>query len=239
MPSNTRTASRCDKKHHDDVVDSCLEVLQKGKSKDLFDFLPKISVLRDPCFIEPLLEMLHGKQLRKREFAALGLAELITPKTTAELCRCLQEKVEKVTPSYQRFQFAILQSIGRIGSDQAVETLAELVRSRKEPWVNPKWKEKIIDALGQIAQQGGKRALQALVDIVQGKDAALAVDALQEMSVAFWPCPNALPKKIFDLIAERLSAKNEILKDAAWEAMEDLARLGCRRAEKFLSSSLP
>lgn len=238
MPSNSRTAPRCDQKHHDEVVDSCLDVLQKGKSKDLFDFLPKISVLRDPCFIQPLLDMLHGNQLRKREFAAMGLSEISTPQTTLALCRCLQEKVEKVTPSYQRFQFALLQSIGRIGSDQTVEPLMELVRSRKNPWANPKWKQKVIDALGQIAQQGGKKALLALEEIVQGKDVALAADALQEIAVAFWPCPNVLPKKVFDMIAQRLSAKNAILKNAAWEAMEDLARLGCRRAEKFLSSTL-
>ncbi len=93
-----------------------------------------------------------------------------------------------------------------------------------------------MDAIGQVAQQGGRKALAALMEIAQGKDSQSAADALQEMCVAFWHCPNTIPKKVFDLLVQRLCAKNKIVQKAAWEALEDLDRLGCRRAEKMLAS---
>ncbi len=222
--------------HQEKITNGCLEALVRGNSRELFEILPQIIVLRDPRFLSPLLDLLASKYIRKREFAAIGLAELDTPQTRKALCECLHEMPATITPSFQRFQFTILQSIGRIGSDQAVPCMQSLLQSRKGPWANSAWKEKVIDALGQVAQRGGRKALQTLIDVAQNRNARLAADALQEICVAFWHCPNATPKKVFDLLTRALCSRDKELKEAAWEALEDLGRLGCRRAEKLLAS---
>ena len=236
MPRTLQSKPNNKARHQEEVVIACLEALSRGGGQELSELLPQIIVLRDPRFLPPLLAMLRSNRIRERELAAIGLAELDTPETRKALCDCLHEKPVKISPGYQRFQFAILQSVGRIGCDQAVPCLQSLLHSRKGPWANPKWKEKVVDAIGQVAQQGGKKALAALMEIAQSKDSQLAADALQEMCVAFWHCPNSIPKRVFDLLIHRLCAKDETIKKAAWEALEDLDRLGCRRAEKMLLS---
>lgn len=50
--------------------------MKSGDVEDLFEIIPRVGVLRDRRFHEPLLEMLFQKDLKRREFAAYSMGAM-------------------------------------------------------------------------------------------------------------------------------------------------------------------
>lgn len=213
----------------------CLEAMDTYKGPDLLAILPHISVLRDPRFLDPLLAMLNNSNGRKREFAILALGALRSPKAVPALVRCFRSLEKSASGSRLSLQLGIVHTLGDIGSDEAVPFLRGQLRSLPPRARNRVNREtRIIESLGHIAQQGGARALSYLMELAAGRTARLCALAIPEIAVSFWHRPNELPAKVLRLLQDRLSDEDGHIRQAAFYALENLAHLGCVKAEQIL-----
>ena len=97
-----------------------------------------------------------------------------------------------------------------------------------------KW---IIESLGAIAQQGGTRSLEALLELAVHADPEIQAQALSELSVAYWHRPNEIEDSTLERIYELTTHHEALVAESALAALQNLADVGCRRAEAFFSSS--
>jgi hypothetical protein len=95
-----------------------------------------------------------------------------------------------------------------------------------------KW---IIESLGAIAQQGGIRSLDALVELVGNHDPEIQALAVSELSVAYWHRPNDISDSILQKIYDLTTDREAIVAESALAALQNLADVGCLRAESFFS----
>jgi HEAT repeat protein len=97
-----------------------------------------------------------------------------------------------------------------------------------------KW---IIESLGAIAQQGGSRSLEALLELATHNDPEVQAQALSELSVAYWHRPNDVDDSTLEKIYELTKHPDSIVAESALAALQNLADVGCRRAEELFASS--
>src|SRR5881409_2498737 len=71
-----KTGSKKQSRFSDNMARECLRILESGDTEELFEIIPRIGVLRDPRFKEPLIALLFDKDLKKREFAAYALGSM-------------------------------------------------------------------------------------------------------------------------------------------------------------------
>jgi hypothetical protein len=214
----------------------CLEAVETFKGPDLLAILPHISVLRDPRFLDPLLGMLGDPNGRKREFAILALGALRDPQAIPGLIRCFKSLNKSANRSRWSLQLAIIHTLGDIGSDEAVPFLCSQLRNLPSNPRNRTDREtRIIESLGHIAQQGGTKALSLLMELAAGRNARFCVLAVPEIAVSFWHRPNELPAKVLRLLQDRLDDEDGHIREAAFYGLENLARLGCLKAEQLLA----
>jgi hypothetical protein len=95
----------------------------------------------------------------------------------------------------------------------------------------------IIESLGAIAQQGGSRSLDALVELVTHDDPEIQAQALSELSVAYWHRPNEVSDSVLERIYVLTTHPEAIVAESALAALQNLADVGCRRAEAYFASS--
>ncbi len=76
VPELKKPASKKQSRLSDTMVRECLRILESGDTEKLFEIIPRIGVLRDPRFKEPLIALLSEKDLKKREFAAYALGSM-------------------------------------------------------------------------------------------------------------------------------------------------------------------
>jgi len=58
------------------MIKDCLEIIESGDIEDLFEIIPRIGVLRDSRFQEPLLALLRHEDVKRREFAAYSMGAM-------------------------------------------------------------------------------------------------------------------------------------------------------------------
>ena len=97
----------------------------------------------------------------------------------------------------------------------------------------------IIESLGSIAQQGGVRSLDALVQLTYHADPELQALSVSEISVAFWHRPNEIEESILARICELMSDHNSVVAESALAALQSLADVGCRSAEMLFPQDNP
>src|SRR5512136_2961017 len=68
--------SRKPKRFSEDMIRECLVVMDSGDIEDLFEIIPRIGVLRDSRFNEPLLNLLSHGDIKRREFAAYSMGAI-------------------------------------------------------------------------------------------------------------------------------------------------------------------
>jgi len=88
----------------------------------------------------------------------------------------------------------------------------------------------IIDVLGLIAQQDGRRALDELAALMEHPDFCFRAQAISAIAGAFFNRPNEIPGEIFERLLARFRDSNLYVQDALIGALESLADVGCRRA---------
>lgn len=229
------------------MIRDCLSILESGGIEDLFEIIPRIGVLRDPRFNEPLLAFLAQKDAKKREFAAYCMGAIGDRAFLEALKKAFIESSRLKGFGAQELQIAIIEAIGTIGDDAAVDFFLPTLKTccankaskesrsgGKSAGRMSKW---IIESLGAIAQQGGERSLQALLELTSHDDPEIQAQALSELSVAYWHRPNDIDDRTLEKIYELTTHHEAMVAESALAALQNLADVGCLRAEKYFSSS--
>ncbi|HYK89074.1 MAG TPA: HEAT repeat domain-containing protein [Acidobacteriota bacterium] len=209
----------------------------EAEAEDLFEIIPRIGVLRDTRFHGPLMEMLSQKDLKRREFAAYAMGSMGNREFLEPLRKAFQESQKLRGFGSREFQIAVIEAIGAIGDDAAVDFFLPILRGNegvRGAGRIPHW---IIESLGAIAQQGGVRSLNALMELARHRDPEVQAQAISELSVAYWHRPNEIEDSTLDLIYELTKDSNSTVAESALAALQSLADVGCRRAEKLFPSN--
>jgi HEAT repeat protein len=218
----------------EEMIQECLRIIESGDAEDLFEIIPRLGVLRDPRFHKPLISMLAQKDAKRCEFAAcamgaMGDREFLGPLKTAFL------EAQKIKGfGAQDCLLAVIEAIGEIGDDSAADFFFTILNSAEAaPHLRMlKW---IIESLGAIAQQGGIRSLEVLREMTEHGYPELRAHALLELAVAYWHRPNEIEDAILNRIYGLTKDKHTVIAESAVAALQSLADVGCRRAEKLFS----
>jgi HEAT repeat protein len=232
----------------EEMIRNCLVVMESGDIEDLFEIIPRVGVLRDPRFNEPLIALLSHDNIKRREFAAYSMGAIGDRSFLEPLKRAFSQARQLKGFGANELQIAIIEAIGAIGDDAAVDFFLPALKtccatkaateSKKGASKNAgrmsRW---IIESLGSIAQQGGNRSLEALFELTTHDDPEIQAQALSELSVAYWHRPNEIEESILEKIYELTTHQNAIVAESALAALQNLADVGCWRAEAFFASS--
>jgi HEAT repeat protein len=220
----------------DDVVEDCLRIMASASGKDLFEIIPRVGVLRDPRFSEPLAALLVHKDLKRREFAAYAMGAMGDRRFLEPLRNAFTEALALKGSHAEDLQVAIVEAIGAIGDDRAVAFFMPMLKvppgNRQERQIQ-RW---MLEALGAVAQQGGDSSLTALLELAtQHQVPELRAQAIMELSVAYWHRPNRIPSRVLARICESTRDQDAVVSESAIAALRSLADVGCRRAEMMFS----
>ena len=221
----------------EDAVLECLKVLESGETEDLFELIPRIGVVRDRRFHRPLLALLEHKDVRLREFAACAMGAMADGAFLEPLKAAFLKTRRNRDFGSRGLQVAIVEAIGAIGDDSVVEFLLPELLNRREAAGGGRNKKDdtmhrwIIGAIGAIAQQGRPRSMAALAELATSEDHEIQVLALAELSGAYWHRPNDISDEVLRDIRDLTASDSPIVAEAALAALQNLADVGCARAE--------
>lgn len=228
------------------MIRECLATMESGDIEDLFEIIPRIGVLRDSRFNKPLLALLKHEDVKRREFAAYAMGAIGKKIFLEPLKETFLEARHLKGFGASELQIAIIEAIGAIGDDAAVDFFlpilktccaAKSARGQKGAAGRAaqmgKW---IIESLGAIAQQGGTRSLEALVELTSHHDPEIRAQALSELSVAYWHRPNDVEDSLLERIYRLTNDPDPTVAESALAALQSLADVGCRRAEAYFAS---
>jgi HEAT repeat protein len=221
--------------------------MESGDVEDLFEIIPRIGVLRDSRFHQPLLGLLSHRDIKRREFAAYSMGAMGDQGFVEPLKKAFLKARLLKGFGAQELQIAIIEAIGTIGDDAAVDFFLPILKtccaaksagggkgSGKNAVRMSKW---IIESLGAIAQQGGSRSLNALVELTSHHDSEIQAQALSELSVSYWHRPNEVRDSTLEKIYELTKHPESVVAESALAALQNLADVGCRRAEELFAFS--
>lgn len=221
----------------EEMIQECLLIMNSGDIEDLFEIIPRLGVLRDNRFREPLTTLLQGKDPKKREFAAYAMGAMGNKEFLEPLKKAFAESRAVKSFGVEEVQIAIIEAIGAIGDDAAVDFFLPVVKSPEKSAEAARMRRWIVESLGAIAQQGGPRSLEALLEITNHEDGELQAQSVSELSVAFWHRPNEIDDSILERMCELAKDRNPVVAESAFAALQSLADVGCRRAERLFSGS--
>jgi HEAT repeat protein len=227
-----KPARKREHRYSEEMIQDCLLTIESGDIEDLFGIIPRIGVLREPRFSEPLLKLLSGGDLKHREFAAYALGAMSKREFMEPLKRAFLESRKMRGFGAEEFQIAVIEAIGAIGDDAAVDFFLPILKGC-EPTKGAKISRWIVESLGSIAQQGGVKSLDALVELTYHTEPEIQSLALSEISVAFWHRPNDIDETILARMCELMTAHNSVVAESALAALQSLADVGCQRAEEL------
>ncbi len=111
------------------MIRECLAVMDSGDIEDLFEIIPRIGVLRDSRFNEPLLALLFHSDIKRREFAAYSMGAIGDRRFLEPLKKAFLESRQLKGFGAQELQIAIIEAIGTIGDDAAVDFFLPALKS--------------------------------------------------------------------------------------------------------------
>jgi len=230
------------------MIRECLAIMESGNIEDLFEIIPRIGVLRDPRFNDPLLDLLSQKDIKRREFAAYCMGAMGDACFLDPLRKAFFQAMQLNGFGARELQIAIIEAIGSIGDDAAVDFFLPALqdclaskaaaRGKKGAAKNAERMSRwIVESLGAIAQQGGTHSLEALLELTAHNDPDIQAMAISELSVAYWHRPNEIEDEILEKIYDLTTHPNSMVAEAALSALQNLADVGCRRAEAYFAPS--
>jgi len=229
-----KTPPRKISRYSEELIQDCLLIMESGDIEDMFEIIPRIGVLRDRRFHEPLTHLLFHKDTKRGEFAAYAMGAMGDCEFLDPLKRAFQGAMKLKGAGSQDFLIAVIEAIGAVGDDAAVDFFLPILKV-PDASLQIRMLKWIVESLGAIAQQGGPRSLEALIEITGHRNPELRAQALSELAVAFWHRPNDIKDSALNRISEMTRDKNEIVAESAVAALQSLADVGCRRAEMFFS----
>jgi len=230
-----KPGSKASPRFSEEMIQDCLLIMQSGEVDELFEIIPRLGVLRDLRFQNPLKSLLQDKDTKKREFAAYAMGAMGNREFLEPLRQAFGDACSMKGFGVEEFQIAVIEAIGAIGDDAAVEFFLPILKDVDSVRDARKIRKWIVESLGAIAQQGGSRSLEALFELTAHHEAELRAQALSELSVAFWHRPNEVDESILERMHELTHDSDAVVAEAALGALQSLADVGCRRAERLFS----
>ena len=218
-----------DIKGRDELKKTCLNIIRRGYHNEIIDVLPHLRILRSPAFQEPLLELLDKGNHDQRVAAAMALGSL----GDEQAIDALRNAFEQTGAGPDTLQTAIIEALGELGSERAVTAIVELYRLPTDAFALQRT-HLAIGALGQLAQQGVTAAEDELLRLMTDPDEAIRVQAVTELSVAFWHRPTEISDRLLNVILGLATRDTEEVRMAAKASLSNLAQLGSKAAEKHL-----
>jgi HEAT repeat protein len=238
-----KSGSKKTKHFSEDMIRECIGIMESGNIEDLFEIIPRIGVLRDSRFKEPLLALLDHEDIKRREFAAYSMGAMADRGFLDPLKKAFFEARQLKGFGSRELQIAIIEAIGAIGDDAAVDFFLPTLKSccatkaaaegRGAGKVAGRMSKWIIESLGAIAQQGGNRSLEALIELTTHPDPEIRAQALSELSVAYWHRPNEIDDATLEKFYALTTDQEAIVAESALAALQNLADVGCSRAEAY------
>jgi len=221
-----------DIKGRDELRETCLSIIESGSHPEIYNILPHLRILRSPDFLEPLLELLREGNTDQKAAAAMALGSLGDERAIEHL----KETFQQSEPASDALQAAIIEALGEFGSERAVEIIVELYKldSSRDDF-GPQRAHLAIAALGQLAQQGVTAAEEELLQLMADPSEAVRIQAVTELSVAFWHRPAEIPEKLLSKITAVATEDTDEVRMAARSSLSNLAQLGSLAAEELLS----
>jgi HEAT repeat protein len=207
--------------------------MESGDIEDLFEIIPRIGVLRDRRFHTPLIRLLSQKEPKRCEFAAYAMGAMGDREFLEPLKKAFLEAQKIRASGAQEFLVAVIEAIGSIGDDAAVDFFLPILKRGES--VHDRMFRWIVESLGTIAQQGGLGSIRALIEITAYHSPELRAQALSELSVAYWHRPNEIEDATLQRMLDLTKDKNQLVAESALAALQSLADLGCRKAERLFA----
>jgi len=220
-------------RYSEELIQNCLLIMESGDIEDLFEIIPRIGVLRDRRFHDPLMRILSQNELKRCEFAAYAMGAMGNHEFLEPLKKAFLEAQKMKASGAQEFLIAIIEAIGSIGDDAAVDFFLPILKRGEA--VHTRMLRWIVESLGTIAQQGGSRSIRALLEITEHRSPELRAQALSELSVAYWHKPNEIEDATIRRMLDLTKDKNPLVAESALAALQSLADVGCRKAEKLFA----
>jgi len=230
----------------EEMIRECLVVMESGDIEDLFEIIPRIGVLRDARFKDPLLAFIAHEDIRRREFAAYAMGAIRDRAFLDPLKQAFLRAKQLKGSGSRDLQIAIIEAIGSIGDDASVDFFLPALKSccaskasaetKGAGKIASRMSKWIIESLGSIAQQGGVRSLEALIELMEHDDPEIQALAVSELSVAYWHRPNEIKDETLQKIYNLTSNGESAVAESALSALQNLADVGCCHAEDFFSS---
>lgn len=245
MVDSGKAESKKKKRFSEDMIRECLVIMDSGNVEDLFEIIPKIGVLRDPRFYDPLIALLSQDNIKRREFAAYSMGAIGDRRFLEPLKKAFLKSRQLTGFGSRDLQIAIIEAIGAIGDDAAVDFFVPTLKSfcatkatggKGTSKIAARMSRWIIESLGTIAQQGGKQSLEALLELTAHDDPEIQAQALSELEVAYWHRPNDVEDDTIERIYELTTHHESIVAESALAALQNLADVGCKRAESLFLS---
>ena len=225
MAEKNKSTPKKTKRFSEEMITECLSVMEAGTIEDLFEIIPRIGVLRDPRFIEPLLGLLEDDNIKRREFAAYSMGAIGDRRFLEPLKKAFGKAKQIKGYGARELQIAVIEAIGAIGDDAAVDfflpalktccaTKAAEGKRAKNAERMSQW---IIESLGAIAQQAGGRSLEALMELATHDDPEIQAQALSELSVAYWHRPNEVSDATLEKIVELTRHRELSWRNRRWQ----------------------
>jgi len=221
-----------DIRSRDELRETCLKIIKRGSHAEIYDILPHLRILRSSSFLAPLLELLREGNTDQKAAAAMALGSLGDERATEHLRDVFQQS----DTAAAALKAAIIEALGELGTERAVEIIVELYRL--DSWTDdssPQRAHLAIAALGQLAQQGVIAAEDELLQLMADPSEAVRIQAVTELSVAFWHRPKEIPERLLSKILALATEDTDEVRMAAKASLSNLAQLGSAAAEKLLS----
>ncbi len=211
--------------------------MESGDIEELFGIIPRIGVLRDSRFKERLVRILFEKNVKRREFAAFAMGAMRNQEFLEPLKKAYHEAAAMRGRGAEELQVAVIEAIGSIGNDASVDFFLPILQASAACKSGRRMCKWIVESLGTIAQQGGARSLNALVELTRHQDPELQAQALSELSVAYWHRPNEVAEDTLHRMYILTRDRNPLVAESALAALQSLADVGCRRAERLFAKN--
>ena len=236
MDEDKNKVGYTDSSTDDEFYHHYVELLKSKDINSCFDLIPTIGVCKDRRFFPYFKDFLFSGDRRKEKLAICAFAAMADREALPFLFKKFEDPSVFKGKGSHEIQTALLEAIGDIGDDDATEGLMKIFNIQiKNDNFRRKRKVFVVETLGDIARQGGQKALSKLVELLDDEDFLVRATAITSISSAFWHRPNEFPPQIFERLLSLFKDSNLYVQYSLLSALENLADLGCKQAMELFA----
>jgi HEAT repeat protein len=222
----------------EELTQTCIQILESGQIRALYDILPYISLIHSDQFLPPLTNLLEDGTRSQKLFAALALGSVGNEESALALSDLFRDPETFSGAGTRSLQTAAIVALGEIGKRNCLPQLQEIYNLKmKGDRFSFRRKRLVISALGTLVQYGCKDAEKALLGALKEKRPKLRAQAATEIGVAYWHAPREISDDTLEHLFEMTQDRSPSVRKAAIASIQNLAQLGTERAQTFLDSA--